>query len=74
MSKCRSCQGPIIWAPTATGSRMPLEPHPQGTVVIEDGVAHVTSVPPPEGVDLYVSHFATCPQAGAWRRKDGHGV
>lgn len=77
MTTCRSCNAPIIWAPTSAGRKMPLDAEPvtDGNVKItEDGIAHVLSdhdlvVERMMGEPLFKSHFATCGQAGQWRRK-----
>ncbi len=73
---CKACGAPIVWAETAaTGKAIPLdaEPAPDGNIYLStsDGVAHY---PPkgwqaPAGLRLYKSHFASCPQAAAFRRK-----
>lgn len=76
-STCRSCGAPVIWAHTETGSRMPVDPErvQGGNVMLiadvtDDGrmtpnqIAKV--VKPGDGV--YVSHFATCPDASQHRR------
>lgn len=75
MSRCRSCDAPVLWARTVTGKLIPLDTEPSdgGNLVLDDGRAliydHTTSnemfAPP-----LYVSHFATCPQADRWRRRE----
>lgn len=75
---CRSCGAPIVWVVVRPGGRrMPVdaEPGPDGTVVIDsDGtMARVLSGAAlvgarVDGTPLYLSHFATCPQAGEWRR------
>lgn len=59
MSKCRSCQAPIRWIRTAVGKPMPLDfaPSPNGNVR-HDG-------------EMYTSHFATCPDAKRWRKREG---
>ena len=76
---CRSCHAPIIWGLSAkTGSRIPVneEPHALGQLLLrpspehdEPLVYHASTTPPDEGEFHYVSHFATCPQAGDWRRR-----
>jgi hypothetical protein len=65
-STCRSCQAPLLWATTPKNRRIPLDPvpHPEGNVVVLDGVAVVGG----EGDTRYRSHFATCPGAGVHRR------
>lgn len=79
MNRCRSCNAEIRWAKTAAGKRMPLdlEPSPTGNVQLglvggeeiaivvgpADAVAAQAS-----GEQLYLSHFATCPNAAQHRR------
>lgn len=70
-ANCRSCGAPIMWAKGVTGRSMPLnvKPVPDGNVTLLDGVATVH----PSGHTFYdddvryVSHFATCRDADAWR-------
>jgi len=75
MSTCRSCGAPILWATTEWGKSIPLDPEPyqgdspSGLFVLRGRVA--MAVPPdafPEEPH-YVTHFATCPDAGDWRRR-----
>lgn len=84
MEKCRSCGAKIIWAVTEKGRRMPIDPQPVGRGNIQlrqqpplpplavylgqDTIAHL---PPGQLERLLTSHFATCPQANKWRKKDG---
>ncbi len=73
--KCRSCEAPIRWAVTGKGRRMPLDaqPSPDGTIAVEPedelgvivGIVRGVSTTQPR----FVSHFATCPNAGGHRRK-----
>lgn len=77
---CRSCHAPVRWVRLAiSGSRMPLDPEPnaeKGNVHIannDDQKAVLLSGPVldaarDERLDLYVSHFATCPNAKEHRR------
>lgn len=71
MARCRTCQQEIVWAKTAAGKSIPMDP-PQET-------RWVATDPPPEvGIeteDMYVkqvavmvTHFATCPQADQHRK------
>lgn len=78
-AKCRSCQRPVIWVKTETGSNMPLDASSSadGNVVLvasspRDAVCWVVtpSRPAPQGMPLYKSHFATCPNAASHRRKE----
>jgi hypothetical protein len=63
---CRSCDAPIIWADTVTGSRMPLDAEPIGkAILIEETIGG--------GVNAYVkdtyrTHFDTCPNADEHRK------
>lgn len=59
---CRSCGAEIHFVETESGGRMtPLNRETKkGMIVNRDGKAEV--------VDVYTSHFATCPDAEDWRR------
>jgi len=79
---CRSCGAEIVWARTeTTGRPMPIdvEPVDGGNVVLYEApdtgelTAHVEGKGPhpvtwPTPL-RYVSHFTTCPNAAAHRRK-----
>lgn len=83
-AECRSCGAPMIWAETANGKRMPVDADPvEGAsfVLVEapdDGrllAIHVSKAWPDymaagevDAADRYTSHFATCPDAGKFRR------
>lgn len=74
LADCRSCGAPVIWTVTERGKRMPVdaEPVPGGNVRLEQSTAGA----PPTAVYTkasplvveHTSHFATCEQAGEWRR------
>ncbi len=77
MSKCRSCRAPIRWVFTERGKKMPLdaEPTDEGDIVLRDpppgesdptGIVVAPAAFPDE--PRYTSHFATCKQAGEWRK------
>jgi hypothetical protein len=71
---CRSCEAPIIWTITATGSRMPVDakPGPNGTIVLfeRDGKVRSASIAGRgSAFELFTSHFATCPQATTRRKR-----
>jgi hypothetical protein len=64
-----------MWVTTLAGKSMPLdvEPFHDGLVVLVDTPhgrrARVLGAgEEPSDVTRYTSHFATCPQAGSWRR------
>ncbi len=68
MTRCRSCDAPIVWATTPSGRKMPLSAVADGHGNVRlrsDGVALVVAL----GEGSYVSHFATCPQAAQHRRR-----
>lgn len=73
MTSCKSCGATIRWVKMAgSGKSMPLDdvPSTEGTVAVERGVAHVLSGLAIVAYDgpLFVSHFASCPQANEHRR------
>lgn len=66
---CRSCGAEIFWRKTTAGKMIPLdrEPVADGNLSVVNGVA-VSAKDVPESALRYVTHFATCPNANAWRR------
>lgn len=71
MASCRSCEAPITWAETASGKSMPLDevPTPKGNMVLIAGKTRgATDEDRRLHRPLYTSHFATCPDAGTFRR------
>lgn len=79
-SKCKGCGKPIIWIKTARGKSMPCDDElvmywakqkaagkvvtPNGEVIsceFEGDISEVTGLG-------YISHYATCPSAGQFRR------
>jgi hypothetical protein len=64
---CRTCKRPIVWAITATGKRIPLDPEPVkgGNLRLVDGRALAARDEPGP---RFVTHFATCPFASEHRR------
>jgi len=69
--RCRSCREPIVWARTPAGKLMPLDPTPteQGNVEMVDGLAVVHHQPTLTDTNLYMPHFATCPEGATWSRR-----
>lgn len=63
MNRCRSCDAPIVWARTLAGKAIPVDW--ETTTTSEQDAREVRFDPA-----RHRSHFATCPHAGAWRRKD----
>lgn len=63
---CRSCGARVEWATVAaTGRRMPFDP----PVTVLSRLDEYVEV----DMDRTRSHFATCPDAEAWRRKRARG-
>ena len=88
MTRCRSCEAPIIWArnqqtdrlmpldakPVATGTLL-LDPPPRsGEPVLVTSSHALYAARVVAGEPLYVSHFATCPNAAAHRNTDQLGL
>lgn len=70
-ARCDSCGAPIVWAKTRSGKAIPVnvDPSPSGNLALRDGVAVVvTAIDGMNAPHRYLSHFATCPHAGQWRR------
>ena len=80
-ARCRSCRSPILWTVTGPDRRMPVDPapSPDGNVDVDTSRytpsgAHPATVLGPLEVEahdgpLYLSHFATCPDADKWRSR-----
>lgn len=78
MQKCRSCDAEIIWVklePTKNSSPINARPSTQGNIQLTKlGIAKVLAPKDAagkklDGEQLYLSHFATCPQAAEHRAK-----
>jgi hypothetical protein len=71
MSVCRSCQAPIRWEMTDSGKRIPLDPEPveNGNLRFDDHVHVIVTAYADDPMPRYLSHFATCRDADAWRKK-----
>jgi hypothetical protein len=75
LSRCRSCDAPIVWTVTAKGKSMPVDADPvianRGfRLDAHDGdeVRAAFTAMPDAGEKLYQSHFAACEQAATWRQ------
>lgn len=71
---CRSCGAPVVWGVTEKGRRMPLDAEPVawGNIELdeESGRLRVLAGDEPRlSGKRYISHFATCPEAKAHRRR-----
>lgn len=77
--RCSSCGREVLWGRTEAGKRMPLDsrPHDDGNIVMSElDAAGTPLLRVIKKVDrdayrgvLYKSHFATCPNALAHRRR-----
>lgn len=79
LAKCKACGANIRWMITAKLKKMPCDPgairfNPAGgpeTFVCKDGRV-VRGQRDKNGTAVgYISHFATCPEADKFRRRDG---
>ena len=80
---CRGCGAPIVWIKTPVGKAMPCDPAPvyykaapggKDKIVTTRGeVVSCEIVPGGEATDAgYRPHWATCPQAGQFKRGGKH--
>lgn len=85
VSRCSTCERPIIWAKSPAGAALPLDARPAVMYVLEgDQAVAVRPVPEADRPWLfeadgegaranepktYVSHFLTCPQATAHSKR-----
>lgn len=73
-SHCRSCGAEIIWARTDSGHLMPVDAHPdaEGRLALSPGdpEPRVSYAFGNGERSLHRPHFATCPDADSWRRRD----
>ena len=80
MSNCRSCGQQIVWIKLVSGKLNPCDPQKHSikegngdmVIVTVDGrVVRGTPCSYDDGADTtgYISHFATCQNAGQWRRR-----
>jgi hypothetical protein len=69
-AECRSCGAPILWAETTNGKLMPLDAEPtgKGLVIERSGISKANADAVVFSRDVYVSHFATCPNAAQHRK------
>jgi hypothetical protein len=76
MATCRSCGAAIVWTLTPAGKRFPVDAAPDresGTIYVRAGYMRRLAGEELEeararDVELFVSHWATCPQAKRWSR------
>lgn len=76
---CRTCKAVVVWVTTEKGEAMPVDADPVrgGNIRLEGSAARPTAVyvqplletDEQRAAPHYVSHFATCPDKAAWRKK-----
>lgn len=76
-ARCRSCAAPIRWVVTQKGNRMPVDAEPdleRGNVLVDNfgNAVYLTAEQRQRyiekgGKKLYLSHFASCPNASQHR-------
>ena len=57
---CRSCGARIVWVRLESGKRCPLDIEPKRGYLMTGDV--------PELIEIYETHFTTCPQADQHRK------
>jgi hypothetical protein len=64
--KCKGCGAEIVWAVTDGGRHIPLDAKAEKRFILVEG-----AIQPPAALlrDTYVTHFATCPKAGEFRKR-----
>jgi hypothetical protein len=74
MARCKSCNADITWVITTRGKKMPVDASPvlNGNLALEFKNGGYESRPATDEDrklkrQLYISHFATCPQGPSWR-------
>lgn len=76
VTKCRSCKAPIIWTTSSKGRNQPVDAQPcdDGTLGLEPGgkgeAPRSVAFQPLVHTERYRSHFARCPHADRWRRRE----
>lgn len=66
---CRSCGATIEWAELLSGKRHPFN----APIVVTQTQDNMLDSREILGVEQSQTHFATCPDAAAWRRRHGNG-
>ena len=61
MAKCRGCGAKVIWVESKNLKKMILDAEPVKMIQVKEGIGEV--------VDVYKSHWGTCPKAAQFKRK-----
>lgn len=70
-STCRDCGRPIVWAKTARGKNLPLDPNPMASGELElvatgtenGRVVFAVRAAAPDATKGYRCHFESCPKS-----------
>lgn len=84
MASCRSCGATVDWANLPGGGPVPVDRasagDPKGNLAVRRTDAGTLAVrylkggeQPADGEKRAISHFASCPQAAAWRKREAAG-
>lgn len=63
---CRACKGRVVWMKTTKGKSMPVDYDEKVRLFLD----FTTPRPPTFNHKNMTSHFATCPFAGDFRKKE----
>lgn len=71
--KCRSCGADIFWVKTTAGRWIPIDEQQtlEGNIDLDPETCEAKVGR--RGSGRYISHFATCPNAGKHRRRKASG-
>jgi len=69
--QCRSCARWIVYARTESGALAPIDARPATVYVFVEDESPLRGEPRVQRAaadqQIHISHFASCPNAGAWR-------
>jgi hypothetical protein len=74
LGTCRGCGATVAWVKTTGGKNMPVDPEPvpHGNLILIDPIpgddSYLAVNKSASDQPGYTSHFATCPDAGQFRR------
>jgi hypothetical protein len=77
---CRGCKADIVWALTAANRRIPLDPIPTATGILEhwsrngEGTPIVRTAVDGCAGKRYETHFSSCEKASAFRNRGPKSV
>ena len=60
-AKCRGCGAPVLWVESKNLKKMILDLPPVKMIQVKEGIGEV--------IDVYKSHWGTCPKAKDFKKK-----